>query len=108
MAQVRRRPYWQTLYFWVLVAIALGIGTGWAFPAFGQSLEPLGVGFVNLVKMIITPVIFLTIVTGISGMADLKAFGRVGLKAMGYFLTFQHIGILSLEFHVDKLSRPLL
>ncbi len=88
-----RRPFWRTLYFWVLVAIALGIATGWAFPALGQSLEPLGIGFVNLVKMVITPVIFLTIVTGISGMADLKAFGRVGLKAMGYFLTVSTLAL---------------
>jgi aerobic C4-dicarboxylate transport protein len=78
-----RRPVWRTLYFWVLVAIALGVFTGWAWPAFGERLEPLGTGFVSLVKMIITPVIFLTVVTGIAGMADLKAFGRVGLKALG-------------------------
>ena len=81
-----RRPVWRTLYFWVLVAIALGILTGALAPALGQSLKPLGDGFVKLVKMIITPVIFLTVVTGIAGMADLKAFGRVGLKALGYFL----------------------
>ncbi len=89
-----RRPVWRTLYFWVLVAIALGILTGWAFPAFGESLEPLGTGFVSLVKMIITPVIFLTIVTGIAGMADLKAFGRVGLKAMGYFLAVSTLALI--------------
>ena len=40
-----RQPFWRTLYFWVLVAIALGIATGWAFPAFGQSLEPIGIAF---------------------------------------------------------------
>jgi len=89
-----RRPFWRTLYFWVLVAIALGVFTGWAWPAFGQSLEPLGTGFVNLVKMIITPVIFLTVVTGIAGMADLKAFGRVGLKAMGYFLAVSTLALI--------------
>jgi aerobic C4-dicarboxylate transport protein len=88
-----RRPVWRTLYFWVLVAIALGIFTGWAWPRVGESLEPLGTGFVNLVKMIITPVIFLTVVTGIAGMADLKAFGRVGLKAMGYFLAVSTLAL---------------
>ena len=56
MAQTRR-PVWRTLYFWVLVAIVLGIFAGWAWPRFGESLEPLGAGFVKLVKMIITPVI---------------------------------------------------
>jgi aerobic C4-dicarboxylate transport protein len=92
MAQARR-PFWRTLYFWVLVAIALGVFTGWAAPAFGQSLKPLGDGFVKLVKMIITPVIFLTVVTGIAGMADLKAFGRVGLKALGYFLAVSTLAL---------------
>ena len=89
-----RRPFWRTLYFWVLVAIALGILTGWAWPAVGQGLKPLGDGFVKLVKMIITPVIFLTVVTGIAGMADLKAFGRVGLKALGYFLAVSTLALV--------------
>jgi aerobic C4-dicarboxylate transport protein len=93
MAQARR-PFWRTLYFWVLVAIALGIVTGWAWPAAGQGLKPLGDGFVKLVKMIITPVIFLTVVTGIAGMADLKAFGRVGLKALGYFLAVSTLALV--------------
>jgi aerobic C4-dicarboxylate transport protein len=105
MAQLQRRPFWRTLYFWVLVAIALGVAAGWAFPAFGQSLEPLGIGFVNLVKMIITPVIFLTIVTGIAGMADLKAFGRVGLKALGYFLAVSTLA-LAIGLVVANLVQP--
>src|ERR1044072_2618374 len=105
MAEARRQPFWRTLYFWVLVAIALGIATGWAWPAFGQSLEPVGLGFVNLVKMIITPVIFLTIVTGIAGMADLKAFGRVGLKAMGYFLAVSTLA-LAIGLVVANLIHP--
>ena len=88
-----RGPFWHTLYFWVLVAIALGILTGWALPRFGESLEPLGTGFIGLVRMIITPVIFLTVVTGIAGMADLKAFGRVGLKALGYFLAVSTLAL---------------
>ena len=93
MAELQRRPFWRTLYFWVLIAIALGVLTGWAWPRFGASLEPLGTGFVNLVKMIITPVIFLTVVTGIAGMADLKAFGRVGLKAIFYFLVVSTLSL---------------
>ena len=88
-----RRPFWRTLYFWVLVAIALGIFTGWAWPAFGAEPGAAGHGFVKLVKMIITPVIFLTVVTGIAGMADLKAFGRVGLKALGYFLAVSTLAL---------------
>jgi aerobic C4-dicarboxylate transport protein len=100
-----RRPVWRTLYFWVLVAIALGILTGALAPAFGQSLKPLGDGFVKLVKMIITPVIFLTVVTGIAGMADLKAFGRVGLKALGYFLAVSTLA-LAVGLIVANVVRP--
>jgi aerobic C4-dicarboxylate transport protein len=88
------KPFWKTLYFQVLVGIALGVLTGWLFPAFGSALKPLGDGFIKLVKMIITPVIFLTVVTGIAGMADLKAFGRVGAKAMAYFLTFSTLALI--------------
>src|SRR5215217_6866087 len=100
-----KRPFWRTLYFQVLVAIALGILTGWLFPAFGASLKPLGDAFIKLVKMIITPVIFLTVVTGIAGMSDLKAFGRVGAKAMAYFLTFSTLA-LAVGLAVANLVRP--
>ena len=81
MAQ-KARPFWRSLYFQVLIGIALGIFVGWMWPETGKALKPLGDGFIKLVKMIITPVVFLTVVTGIAGMADLRAFGRVGLKAM--------------------------
>ena len=65
------KPFWRTLYIQVLVGIALGILVGWLLPDWGRALKPLGDGFIKLVKMIITPVIFLTVVTGIAGMADL-------------------------------------
>lgn len=100
-----RKPFWKTLYFQVLLGIALGILTGWLNPALGQALKPLGDGFIKLVKMIITPVIFLTVVTGIAGMADLKAFGRVGAKAMAYFLTFSTLA-LAIGLIVGNLTQP--
>ncbi len=100
-----KRPFWRTLYFQVLVGIGLGVLVGWLFPAFGTSLKPLGDGFIKLVKMIITPVIFLTVVTGIAGMADLKAFGRVGAKAMAYFLTFSTLA-LAVGLVVGNLAQP--
>ena len=99
------KPFWKTLYFQVLVGIALGILTGWLFPDFGRALKPLGDGFIKLVKMIITPVIFLTVVTGIAGMADLKAFGRVGAKAMAYFLTFSTLALV-VGLVVGNVVRP--
>jgi aerobic C4-dicarboxylate transport protein len=89
----------------VLIAIALGIFTGWLFPEAGRSLKPLGDGFIKLVKMIITPVIFLTVVTGIAGMADLKSFGRVGAKAMAYFLSVSTLA-LAIGLVVANLARP--
>jgi aerobic C4-dicarboxylate transport protein len=93
MAASASRPFWRSIYFWVLIGIALGVLVGWLWPDAGKALKPLGDGFIKLVKMIITPVIFLTIVTGIAGMADLKAFGRVGLKAMIYFLAVSTLSL---------------
>jgi len=98
-------PVWRSLYFWVLIGIAAGILTGWLWPAAGVSLEPLGLGFIKLVKMVIPPVIFLTIVTGIAGMADLKAFGRVGAKALSYFLAVSTLA-LAIGLAVANLVRP--
>jgi len=101
----RSRPLWRSLYFQVVVAIALGVLVGWLSPETGKALKPLGDGFVKLVKMIITPVIFLTVSTGIAGMADLRAFGRVGAKAMAYFLTFSTLA-LAVGLAVANLVRP--
>src|SRR3954463_3093606 len=69
----------------VLVAIALGVLLGLFYPAVGRAMKPVGDTFVNLVKMVIAPVIFLTIVLGIANMSDLKKVGRVGGKALLYF-----------------------
>ena len=101
----QQRPFWKSLYFQVLVGIALGVLVGWIDPAFGRALKPLGDGFIKLVKMIITPVIFLTVVTGIAGMADLKAFGRVGAKAMAYFLVVSTLS-LAIGLAVGNVVRP--
>jgi aerobic C4-dicarboxylate transport protein len=88
-----RRPLYRSLYFQVLVAVALGILVGWVWPSTGAALKPLGDGFIKLVKMIITPVIFLTVVTGIAGMRDLGAFGRIAAKALGYFLAVSTLAL---------------
>ncbi len=78
----------------VLVAIVAGGLIGHLWPEFGQSLKPLGDGFIKLVKMIIAPVIFLTITTGIAGMRDLKQVGRVAAKAFAYFLFFSTLALI--------------
>lgn len=75
----------KNLTFQVLIAVTLGIVLGVVAPATAKSLKPLGDTFINLVKMVITPVIFLTIVHGIASMADLRKLGRVGGKALLYF-----------------------
>lgn len=75
----------RNLTFQVLVAVSLGVLVGVVNPALGKSLKPLGDTFINLVKMVITPIIFLTIVHGIASMADMKKLGRVGGKALLYF-----------------------
>lgn len=80
-----KKKIYQHLYFQVLVAIALGICVGNFSPETGVALKPLGDGFIKLIKMIITPVIFCTVVTGIAGMEDMKKVGRVGAKALLYF-----------------------
>jgi aerobic C4-dicarboxylate transport protein len=80
MRRVARR-----LYFWILVGIVLGSLVGLAAPGAGVALKPAADGFVNLVKMLIGPIVFLTVVLGIAGAGDLKKVGRVGVKSLVYF-----------------------
>ncbi len=80
-----RRPWYTILYIQVLVAIAIGILIGHFFPNTGKALKPLGDGFISLIKMMIAPIIFCTVVHGISSMGDLKKVGRVGIKTLFYF-----------------------
>jgi len=75
----------KSLHVQVLIAIAAGISLGYFYPQVGDSMKPLGDGFIKLIKMIIAPIIFLTIVSGIAGMGDLKKVGRVGAKTLIYF-----------------------
>ncbi len=81
----RRQPWYKVLYIQVLIAIALGILLGHFYPDLGKQMKPFGDGFIALIKMMIAPVIFCTVVHGISSMGDLKRVGRVGLKALIYF-----------------------
>ena len=89
----RRPSILRSLYVQVVIAVALGILVGWLWPTTGAALKPLGDGFIKLVKMIITPVIFLTVVTGIAGMRDLGAFGRIAAKALGYFIAVSTLAL---------------
>ena len=90
----RHVPLYRQLYFQVVVAIFVGAVLGYFEPAFAESLKPLGDAFIKLVKMIIAPVIFLTIVTGIAGMRQLSTVGRVFAKSMVYFLFFSTLALI--------------
>lgn len=91
---VKPKKYYQHLYIQVLFAIILGVSLGYFYPDLGEKMKPLGDGFIKLVKMIIAPVIFLTVSTGIAGMSDLKKVGRVAGKAFIYFLTFSTLALI--------------
>ncbi|PCG16057.1 MULTISPECIES: dicarboxylate/amino acid:cation symporter [Sphingomonas] len=99
------RPWYAHLYAQVLIAIIAGVAIGHFAPHVGESLKPIGDGFIKLVKMIIAPVIFLTIVTGIAGMRDLAAVGRVAAKAFAYFLTFSTLALV-VGMVVGNVIRP--
>ena len=87
-------PWWRHIYIQVLAAIVLGVLVGHLWPAFGAGLKPLGDGFVKLVRMIIAPVIFLTIVGGIAHLRELGALGRIVAKAFIYFLAFSTLALI--------------
>jgi aerobic C4-dicarboxylate transport protein len=93
-AAPRRTRLAGQLYVQVLVAIVLGALVGHFWPDVGEALKPLGDGFIKLVKMIIAPVIFLTLVTGIAGMAEMRSVGRVAGKAFAYFLFFSTLALI--------------
>jgi aerobic C4-dicarboxylate transport protein len=80
-----RTPLYRRLYVQVLIAVALGVTLGHFAPDVGASLKPLGDFFIRLVKMMIAPIVFVTVVTGIAKMQNMRAIGRVGVKALIYF-----------------------
>lgn len=95
VAETTNRPAWfGNLYAQVLLAIASGIALGYFAPEVGVALQPLGDAFIKLVKMIIAPVIFLTIVTGIAGMSHVGEIGRVAGKAFTYFITVSTFALI--------------
>jgi len=80
-----RPPFYRSLYFQVVTAIVIGVLVGHFFPQTGEALKPLGDGFIKLIKMIIAPIIFCTVVVGIAGMEDMKRVGKTGGYALLYF-----------------------
>lgn len=97
--------FYKILYVQVIFAIGVGILLGHFYPAIGEQMRPLGEAFIKLVKMIIAPVIFITVTTGIGGMTNMKTVGRVTGKAMLYFLSFSTIALI-IGLIVSNIVKP--
>jgi aerobic C4-dicarboxylate transport protein len=91
---MKKKPLYKHLYVQVLFAIACGVLLGHFWPDTGASMKPLGDAFIKLIKMIIAPIIFCTVVGGIAGMEDMKKIGRVGGKALLYFEVVSTIALI--------------
>ena len=103
LAQPKR--FYNNLTFRVLVAIALGVLLGAFFPKTGEAMQPIAKTFINMIKMVIAPIIFLTIVTGIGKVSDLRQFGRIGGKALLYFITVTTLALF-IGLVVSNLIQP--
>ena len=102
---VARRPWYTILYLQVLIAIVVGVLVGYYFPDAGKAMKPLGDGFIALIRMMIAPVIFCTVVHGIASMSDLKKIGRIGVKTLFYFEVVSTFA-LALGLLVGELAHP--
>jgi aerobic C4-dicarboxylate transport protein len=102
---LKAKKFYQQLYFQVIIAIVTGVLLGKFYPELGEKMKPLGDGFIKLVKMIIAPVIFITLTLGIAHMTDLKKVGRIAIKAMIYFFTFSTLALI-IGLIVGNLLQP--
>jgi aerobic C4-dicarboxylate transport protein len=100
-----RRPWYTVLYIQVLIAIAVGVALGHFFPTAGITMKPFGDGFIALIRMMIAPVIFCTIVHGIASVKDLSKVGRVGIKTLFYFEAVSSVA-LAIGLIVGELVHP--
>src|SRR5687767_6350398 len=105
VARPKKKRWYRILYVQVLIAVVAGIAFGYFFPAEGKALRPLGDGFIKLVKMIIAPIIFCTVVHGIASMGELRKVGRIGGKALIYFEVVSTLALI-LGLLVVNLLRP--
>lgn len=90
----KKTPIYKVLYFQVICAIVIGVLLGHFVPDLGAQMKPFGDGFIKLIKMIIAPVIFCTVVTGIAGMEDMKKVGKTGGLALLYFEVVSTIALI--------------
>ncbi|MEJ1965978.1 MAG: dicarboxylate/amino acid:cation symporter [Gammaproteobacteria bacterium] len=94
MNTAARRPFFSSLYVQVLIAIAIGVLLGHFWPHAGEAMKPLGDGFIKLIKMLIAPIIFCTVVLGIAGMEDMKKVGKTGALALLYFEVMSTVALI--------------
>lgn len=99
------RPLYTSLYFQVICAVIAGVALGVLAPSAGEAMKPLGDGFIKLIKMIIAPVIFCTVVLGVAGMEDMKKVGRTGLYALVYFEVVSTVALI-VGLTIVNLLRP--
>ncbi len=99
-----RRPWWKELWVWVLIGMAAGIALGVAAPDTAAAMGPLGDAFIKLIRMLIAPIIFCTVVTGIAHMADMARVGRVAIKAIVYFEVMTTLALIVGLFAVNILQ----
>jgi aerobic C4-dicarboxylate transport protein len=100
-----RQPWYKVLYIQVLIAIALGVALGYFFPNAGKAMKPLGDGFIALIKMMIAPAIFCTVVHGIASIGDMRKVGRIGIKTLLYFETVSTLALV-VGLLVGKVLEP--
>jgi len=105
MVKQVKEKFYNVLYFRVLFAILIGILLGYFYPATGAAMKPFGDAFIKLIKMLIAPIIFTTVVVGIASMGDMKKVGRVGIKALIYFEVVSTIALM-LGLIVVNLYQP--
>src|SRR3974390_2407654 len=91
---MKNKPIYKSLYAQVLTAIVIGVLLGHFYPSLGVEMKPLGDGFIKLIKMIIAPIIFCTVVLGIAGMEDMKKVGKTGGLALLYFELVSSIALM--------------
>jgi aerobic C4-dicarboxylate transport protein len=102
---MRKKRFYSQLYFWVFVGMFLGILVGRFFPKAGIQLQPISDAFIRLIRMMIAPIIFTTVVVGIAGMGNLKRVGRIGLKAFVYFEVMTTLALV-IGWIVAKVFQP--
>ncbi|HTX34532.1 MAG TPA: dicarboxylate/amino acid:cation symporter [Bryobacteraceae bacterium] len=101
----RAKKFYHSLYFRVIMGIILGVLLGIFFPHTGESMKPLGDGFIKLIRMMIAPIIFFTVIVGIANIGDMRKLGRVGLKSLAYFEVVTTVSLL-IGLTVVKIVQP--